>query len=137
MLLETKDDLRSREVLKCIDIERIDADIEFRNVPDSSKYKYKKGSWKDYFKNVLIAQSRGKEYEEICSREHCDCDSEDEIVGAHIHKSNEAQTQVWIALVCKSTNNLSDETPFKLKKGSIIVKFSKNSLLTTIEDRNR
>lgn len=59
-------------VLKGIEVVTTNESDRFYNVPGSSKYKYRKGAWKDYYKAVLDAQEiEGVDYNE-CRRKRCD-----------------------------------------------------------------
>ena len=122
-------------VLKGIEVVTTNESDRFYNVPGSSKYKYRKGAWKDYYKAVLDAQEiEGVDYNE-CRRKRCDGKKKEEIFGVHLYKLGDRETtdNIWIALACQTSNNGSEDEIFELKKGTIIVKFTTNELVTRIE----
>lgn len=124
-----------QEVLKGIEVATTNESDKFYNVPGSSKYKYRRGAWKDYYKAVLDAQEiEGVDYNE-CRRKRCDGKKKEEIFGVHLYKLGDRETtdNIWIALACQTSNNGSDNENFALKKDTIIVKFTTNGLVTRIE----
>ena len=124
-----------QEVLKGIEVATTSESDKFYNVPGSSKYKYRRGAWKDYYKAVLDAQDiKGVDYNE-CRRKRCDGKKTEEIFGVHLYRLGDVETtdNIWIALACQTSNNGSDDENFALKKDTIIVKFTTNELVTRIE----
>ena len=122
-------------VLKGIEVATAGEDDLFYNVSGSSKYKYRRGAWKDYYKAVLDAQNfKDVDYNE-CRRKRCDGKKKEEIFGVHLYKLGDRETtdNIWIALACQTSNNGGGDENFALKKDTIIVKFTTNKLVTRIE----
>lgn len=122
-------------VLKGIEVTTTNESDRFYNVPGSSKYKYRRGAWKDYYKAVLDAQDiKDVDYNE-CRRKRCDGKKTEEIFGVHLYRLGDVETtdNIWIALACQTSNNGSEDEIFELKEGTIIVKFTTNELVTRIE----
>lgn len=141
MKFMTEDERVKREkefqaVLNGIEVATTNENDRFYNVPGSSKYKYRRGAWKDYYKAVLDAQEiKGVDYNE-CRRKRCDGTKKEEIFGVHLYKVGDLETtdNIWIALTCQASNNDSDDENFALKKDTTIVKFTTNKLVTRIEE---
>lgn len=87
-----------------------------KHLPDSSKFHYKNGTWKDYWRSM----KNGRKFP---TSKQCDCcfRETDELVGCHVI---DEKKRVYIYPACKSCNSevigKENEFPFYAKKDWLV-----------------